>query len=59
MPQKVSDDSAMGALGGVVVIKQHKRTNASEFMSHWVPHSNGLVLHLSKKLSKLHDDRTM
>ena len=25
----------------------------NKFESHWVPHSNGLVPHLSKKLSKL------
>ena len=26
----------------------------SEFNSHWVPHSSGLVPHLSKKLSKFY-----
>ncbi len=36
-----------------MVCKFEEQTCKSEFESHWVPHSFGLVLHLSKKLSKL------
>ena len=39
--------------GGVMVSKLDKQTYTSEFESHWVPLSYGLVLHLSKKLCKL------
>ena len=42
-----------GASGGVMVSMLDEQTYTSEFDSHWVPHSCGLVLHLSKKLSKL------
>ena len=42
-----------GASGSVVVSKLDKQTCKSEFESHWVPHSFGLVPHVSKKLSKL------
>ena len=43
-----------GASGGVMVSKLDKQTYTSEFESHWVPLSYGLVPHLSKKkLSKL------
>ena len=42
-----------GASGGLMVGKLNKQTYTSEFESHWVPHSYGLVAHLSKKLSKL------
>ena len=38
---------------GVMVSKLDKQTYTSEFLSHWVPISYGLVPHLSKKLSKL------
>ena len=41
-----------GSWGGVIVSKLHKKTYTSEFESHWVPDSHGLVLRLSKKLSK-------
>ena len=42
-----------GASGSVTVSKLDLQTYTSEFESHWVPHSYGLVPHLSKKLSKL------
>ena len=42
-----------GIYGGVRLIKLDKQTYTSEFESHWVPHTNGPVPHLSKKLSKL------
>ena len=38
---------------GVMVNKLDEQTFKSEFEFHWVPHSYGLVSHLSKKLSKL------
>ena len=41
-----------GTSGGVTVSKLDKQTYTSESESHWVPISYGLVLHLSKKLSK-------
>ena len=41
------------ASGSVMVSKLDLQTYTSEFKSHWVPHSYGLVPHLSKKLSKL------
>ena len=37
----------------VMVCNLDKQTYTSEFESHWVSHSYGLVPHLSKKLSKL------
>ena len=42
-----------GASGVVMFCNVDKQTYTSEFESHWVPHSYGLVPHLSKKLSKL------
>ena len=42
-----------GASGGIMVSKLDKQTCMSEFESHWVPLSYGLVPHLSKMLSKL------
>ena len=36
-----------------MVSKLDEQTYTSEFESHWVPLSYGLVPHLSKKLSKL------
>ena len=39
--------------GGVMVSKLDKQTYTSEFESHWVPHSFGLVPHRSKELRKL------
>ena len=42
-----------GASGSVVVSKLDKQTCKSEFESHWVPRSFGLVPHLNKKLCKL------
>ena len=42
-----------GASGGVMVSKLDKQTYTSEFESHWVPLSYGLVPHLSKKLNKI------
>ncbi len=42
----------LGASGGVMVSKIGLQTYMSEFESHWVPLSYGLVPHLSKKLSK-------
>ena len=36
-----------------MVSKLDWQTSKSEFESHWVPHSYGLVQHLSKTLSKL------
>ena len=44
--------SGLGALGGVMVSKLDYQSFTSEFDSHWVPHSYGLVPHLNKKLSK-------
>ena len=41
-----------GASGGVMVRKLDLQTYTSEFESHWVPLSYGLVPQLSKKLSK-------
>ena len=38
---------------GVMVSKLDQQTYTSEFESHWVPLSHGLVPHLSKKLNKL------
>ena len=38
-----------GASGGIMVSKLDKQTFKSEFESHWVPYSYGLVPHLSKK----------
>ena len=43
----------LGTSCGVMVSKLDWQTYASEFESHWVSHSYDLVLHLSKKLSKL------
>ena len=43
----------LGAFGGVMDSKLDYPTYTSEFESHWVPLSYGLVPHLSKKLSKL------
>ena len=42
-----------GTSGGVTVSKLEKQTYTSEFESHWVPHSFGLVPHRSKGLCKL------
>ena len=39
--------------GGVTVSKLDEQTYTSEFESHWVPHSFGLVPHRSKELCKL------
>ena len=39
--------------GGAMVSMLDEQTYTSEFNSHWVPNSCCLVLHLSKKLSKL------
>ena len=36
-----------------MVSKVDYQTSRNEFESHWVPHSFGFVLHLSKMLSKL------
>ena len=51
-----SDESValphMQPYGGVMVSKLDLQTYTSEFESHWVPLSCGLVPHLSKKLSK-------
>ena len=35
------------------LVAQVGTSDTSEFESHWVPHSYGLVSHLSKKYSKL------
>ena len=43
----------VGATGSVMVSKLDLQTYTIEFVSHWVPHSYGLVPHLSKKLCKL------
>ena len=43
----------LGTLVGAVASKLDQQTFISEFKSHWVPHSSGFVLHLSKKLYKL------
>ena len=43
----------VGTSGGVMVSKLDWQAYMSEFESHWVPLSYGLVPHLSKKLSKL------
>ena len=43
----------MSALCGVMVSKLDYQTFTNVFESHWVPHSYGLVSHLSKKLRKL------
>ena len=42
-----------GTSGGVMVSKLDQQTYTSEFESHWVPHSFGLVLNRSKELRKL------
>ena len=42
----------IGASAGVMVSKLDEQVFMSEFDSHWVPHSYGLVPHQSKKLSK-------
>ena len=42
-----------GTSGGVMVSKLDSQTYTSEFESHWVPHSFGLVLNRSKDLRKL------
>ena len=42
-----------GTSGGVMVSKLDLQTYTSEFESHWVPHSFGLVLNRSKDLRKL------
>ena len=39
--------------GGVMVCKQDQQIFTSEFESHWVSNSFGLVRHRSKKLRKL------
>ena len=44
---------AISTSSGVMVSKLDEQTFMSEFESHWVPHSYGLMQHLSKKLSKL------
>ena len=44
--------NSMGTSGGVMVSKLGKQTYTSEYESHWVLLSYGLVPHLSKKLSK-------
>ena len=41
------------ASGGLMDSKLDQQTYTTEFESHWVPLSYGLVPHLSKKLSKL------
>ena len=43
-----------GTSGSVMVSKLDWQTCKSEFESHWVPHSIGLVPHRSKELRKLH-----
>ena len=43
----------LGTSGGVMVSKQAKQTSTREFGLHSWPYSYGLVLHLSKNLSKL------
>ena len=40
-----------------MVSKLDLQTFMSEFNSHWVPHSYGLVLHLSKKLCREAEER--
>ena len=45
--------SQQAASDGVIVSKLDEQTYTSEFESYWVPHSYGLVPHLSKKLCKL------
>ena len=42
-----------GTFGGVMVNKLNYQTYTSEFESHWVPHSFGLVPQRSKELRKL------
>ena len=43
-----------GTSGGVMFSKVDQQTYTSEFDSHWVPNSCGLVLHLSKSLVNYH-----
>ena len=43
----------LGTSGGVMVSKLDSQTYTSEFESHWVPHSFGLVLNRSKDLRNL------
>ena len=50
--QSIQIASKLGASGGVMVSKLDLQTYTSEFESHLVPLSYGLVPHLSKKLSK-------
>ena len=45
--------TVQGTSGGVMVSKLDSQTYTSEFESHWVPHSFGLVLNRSKDLRKL------
>ena len=65
MTDKWSDDCRchlmkyLGASGSVMVCKLDLQTYTSEFESHWVPHSYGLVPYLSKKLSKLPLDEVL
>ena len=47
----------MGVLSDIMISKLHKQTFTSEFDSHWVPHSHGLLLHLSIKLRILLNTR--
>ena len=42
-----------GNIGGVMINKLDNQNFTSEFESHWLPHSFGFVLHLSKKFGKL------
>ena len=48
-----TSDGHQGASSGVMVGKLDDQTYTSDFESHLVPNSYGLVTHLSKKLSKL------
>ena len=45
-------EKLQGTSDGVMVNTVDKQAFTSEFDSHWVPNSSGLVLHLSIKLSK-------
>ena len=46
-------DTQRGTSGGVMVNKLDEQNFMSEFDSHWVPNSYGIVLHLWKHLRKL------
>ena len=53
MIRQVGIQAKLGTFGGVTVSKLDLQTYTSEFESHWVPHSFGLVPRRTKELRKL------